>query len=248
MSGAVPLYPRRPLGLWASLVWGAAAIAAWLAAQAAIGSLLIGRFDDAVSGDTAALAAHGPFVSLVTLGAALAPLAVVAAALRAARRDLSDYLGLLLPARNYVVLGVVAIAVLIPLGDAASWLFGYAVTPQFVLDLYSSARDSGALLLLVLAIVVAAPIVEETLFRGFLLPSFAASPLGVWGALLLTSAAWALLHAQYEPFYLVQIIVLGILFGWLRLASGSSLLTIGLHGLVNLVSILQAAATVEWMR
>jgi len=143
---------------------------------------------------------------------------------------------------------VAILAVLLPAVDVISWLAGQAVTPQFVLDLYTSARDEGAILLLALALVVAAPVVEETLFRGFLLPGFAASPLGVWGAILLTSLLWAVLHAQYQPFYLAQIMALGALFGWLRLRSGSVVLTMGLHGLVNLMSIVQAAVTAEWLR
>ncbi len=63
---------------------------------------------------------------------------------------------------------------------------------------------------------------------------------------MFTSVTWALLHAQYQPFYLIQIIILGVLFGWLRLKSGSTLLTMMLHGLLNFVSLIQAALVVEW--
>jgi membrane protease YdiL (CAAX protease family) len=88
--------------------------------------------------------------------------------------------------------------------------------------------------------------VEEVLFRGFLLPGFAASRLGPTGAIAVTSVIWAAMHLQYQPFYLIQVFALGAAFGWLRLRSGSTLLTILLHGLVNLTSLVQAALIAEW--
>jgi len=245
--GANPVGPCRPWGLAASLAWGFAAIAAWLAAQIVLGDLLFEWFEsDGGEADAARLGSHAPFVSLVTLGAALVPLAVIVLAVRRSGCSLAEYLGLRGPDGRYLRLGLITLAILVPLVDLFSWFAGYAVTPQFVLDLYRTARDSGAVLLLVLAIVVVAPVVEEALFRGFLLPGLAASSLGASGAIALTSVAWALLHAQYQPFYLLQIIVLGGVFGWLRLRSGSTALTMLLHGLLNLAAMVQAAVIVEW--
>ena len=121
------------------------------------------------------------------------------------------------------------------------------MTPEFVLDIYRSAQGTGTLVLLAIALGVVAPLVEETIFRGFLLPGLARSVLGATGALLFTSLSWALLHVQYQPFYLVQIVILGVVFGWLRLKSNSTLLTIMLHGLLNLAALVQAAAIAEWV-
>ena len=100
-------------------------------------------------------------------------------------------------------------------------------------------------LVFILALVVAAPVMEELLFRGFLLRGYAASRLGPVGAVLLTSAAWASMHVQYEVFYVVQIFILGCVFGWLRLRSGSTTLTLILHGLVNLTAITQTVYIAE---
>src|SRR5690606_7008212 len=191
--------------------------------------------------------AHAPFVSVVTIGAAVVPLVVIALAVRATGCGIAGYLGLHAPERRYVVVvGLVALGVLIPLADLLSWLAGYPVTPEFVSGIYRSARDTGTLVLLVLALAVAAPPVEEIVFRGFLLPGLAPSILGATGAVLFTSLSWALLHAQYHPFYLIQIVLLGLVFGWLRLRSGSTLLTILLHGLLNLAALVQAGVIVEW--
>jgi membrane protease YdiL (CAAX protease family) len=110
-----------------------------------------------------------------------------------------------------------------------------------VVDAYKTALESGHVLTLAFALVVIAPLMEELLFRGFLFRGYAASRLGVVGAILLTSVIWASMHIQYEIFYIVQIIVLGCVFGWIRWRSGSTLLTIILHAIVNLTALLQVA-------
>lgn len=235
-----------PWGLAASIAWGFAAVALWLGAQIAIGELAAGWLFDGVPSDPDARITHAPFVSVVTIGAALMPLAVIVLAVRAAGCDAADYLGLRAPEARYLAIGLVTLAVLIPLVDLLSWLAGYPVTPEFVLNIYRSARDTGTLVMLAVALVVAAPVVEEIVFRGFLLPGLAQSILGATGALLFTSLSWALLHAQYQPFYLIQIVILGVVFGWLRLKSHSTLLTILLHGLLNLAALVQAAVIAEW--
>jgi len=44
-----------------------------------------------------------------------------------------------------------------------------------------------------------------------------------------------------------QIVLIGLLLGWLRWASGSTLLTILLHMLTNLGATLEAMIKVEWL-
>jgi membrane protease YdiL (CAAX protease family) len=55
------------------------------------------------------------------------------------------------------------------------------------------------------------------------------------------------MHVQYDWFTLGQIFCIGLLLGWLRWASGSTLLTIVLHILANLTATIQAAIKVEWL-
>jgi hypothetical protein len=40
-------------------------------------------------------------------------------------------------------------------------------------------------------------------------------------------------HLQYDYFVIAQIFIVGLILGWFRWVSGSVLLTILLHGLVN---------------
>jgi len=236
-----------PWGFAGSLAWGFTAVVLWLGAQIVVGEVVVATLFNDLSADPERRLAYAPFVSVVTLGAMIVPLVVIVAAVRAAHCDPAEYLGLRMPAARYLWIGLGTLAVVIPLVDLVSWLAGYPVTPDFVVEVYRSAEATGTLLLLAIALAVAAPVVEETIFRGFLLPGLAQSMLGTAGALLFTSLSWALLHAQYQPFYLIQIVLLGVVFGWLRLKSGSTLLTILLHGLLNLAALVQAAAIAEWV-
>jgi membrane protease YdiL (CAAX protease family) len=104
-------------------------------------------------------------------------------------------------------------------------------------DLYRDARASGALVLLLFIIVVAAPVAEEVLFRGFLYRGFAASRLGPFGAVVLTSAGWALAHPQYDWPIFTEVFCIGLLYGWIRQRGGSTTSTIILHGIQNAWSI-----------
>jgi membrane protease YdiL (CAAX protease family) len=236
----------QPWGPAATLAWGFGAVVLWLAIQIALGHLVARWMFGNMPADAGKLAAHAPFVAAVTISGIVVPLALIALAVRMAGCSLSDYLGLYWPSGRYLAIGIGVLAMLIPLVDLISWLAGYPITPSFVLNLYRSGRDTGTLIALAIALSVAAPVIEETIFRGFLLPGLAQSALRPAGAILLSSIAWAALHLQYQPFYLIQIVILGAAFGWLRLRSGSTLLTMLLHGLLNLASLTQAGVIVEW--
>jgi uncharacterized protein len=84
--------------------------------------------------------------------------------------------------------------------------------------------------------VVVAPMFEEILFRGFLFEGFLRSQVGLGGALLFTSAFWAVLHVQYGVFEIAAIFVLGIIIGLARYRTGSLWSAFLIHGVFNLAS------------
>jgi hypothetical protein len=90
-----------------------------------------------------------------------------------------------------------------------------------------------------------APAVEEITFRGFLYRGWSASRLGIFGAILLTSALWSLLHIQYDWIIIGQIFCIGLMFGCFRWLSGSTSLTIILHALMNFWGLLETIVTIE---
>ncbi len=81
-----------------------------------------------------------------------------------------------------------------------------------------------------------APIVEETLFRGFLWRGLAASRLGNWGAWLLTSVLFGASHAitySADPGTLILAAIMGLIFGLVRWRTGSSTAAMITHFLCN---------------
>jgi len=81
------------------------------------------------------------------------------------------------------------------------------------------------------AVVVLAPVAEEIVYRGFLLPWFA-SALGSGPALVVTSLVFGLAHSHYGWFMLVPAFH-GLVLGWARLRSGGVLAPILLHAAIN---------------
>jgi uncharacterized protein len=239
-----------PWKFWATSLWTGLAILVWLAVQLVV---MIGLFawfgvsDNASKAELEMIASHGVTVSLVAIAAVPAELAVIWLAVKRARCRFADYLALARPGRRDVLLGIACLVVLLPLADVVSYLAGRAIIPPFVAEMYRSARDSGTLPLLAVALVVAAPLAEELVFRGFVYRGLAASRVGVTGAIVISSAVWAAMHVQYEPFFMVHIFVIGLVFGYWRWRSGSTILTLILHAIVNACSLAQIAFMTEFM-
>lgn len=101
---------------------------------------------------------------------------------------------------------------------------------QFMIDL---SNTSNPLWLLILAIVVVVPIYEEIMFRGFIWSGFANSVLGVWGASIITSGIFAIIHLQYGMVEWLMIFALAMLFSFARIKTGSLWLPIFLHMMNN---------------
>jgi membrane protease YdiL (CAAX protease family) len=67
------------------------------------------------------------------------------------------------------------------------------------------------------------------MFRGFLYRGWARSPRAVLPAVVITSTLWAAGHVQYDWFVIPQIFLSGLLLGWVRWRSGSTMLTFAMH-------------------
>jgi len=158
---------------------------------------------------------------------------------RQAGSSAAEYLGLTLPRKCDVVIGIIVVSVFIVLIDGISWLSGRDLVTPFQLDMYRTASAAGWLPWLLLTAVVVAPIGEETLFRGFLFRGWHRSNRDAWAVIIVTALLWALVHPQYELYYMAQVLAYGLVLGWLRWVSGSTILTILLHGLINLEGMLE---------
>ena len=92
-----------------------------------------------------------------------------------------------------------------------------------------------------LALVVAAPIFEETFFRGFVFKGFAASPIGPGGAIAVTAALWAMMHTQYDAYGIATVFAIGVLLGVARWRTGSLWVPLAMHGVANVIATVEAA-------
>lgn len=155
------------------------------------------------------------------------------------------YLGLTLPRKRDLILGIITVIVFTAAADAIGRLFTDDLVTQFQLDIYRTAKAAGWLPWLGLALVVVAPIGEETLFRGFLFRGWYRSDRDAWVAIIATALLWALVHVQYNLYLIAQVFLYGLVLGWFRWKSGSTILTILLHGLVNLEGIVGTVIAVH---
>jgi membrane protease YdiL (CAAX protease family) len=185
-----------------------------------------------------ALSQHGGAIIVFIFVSAPVQVAILALA-AGYKGNISEYLGYKIPRRGEVVLCVAILAAMIAVGNTMSWLAGRSIVDRFQTDIYQAASSVGQLPLLLAAVVVLIPIGEETLFRGFLMRGWLRSPRSAWPVILATAALFAIIHVQYDWFLIGQVFAFGVLFGWARWATGSTLLTIALHALVNLEGMLE---------
>jgi membrane protease YdiL (CAAX protease family) len=152
--------------------------------------------------------------------------------------NLREYLGLTLPSKRHVLQWFCAIAAFCVLSDVISFLVGEPIVPEFMLKTYASLKAHW---ILWAALLLAAPLFEELFFRGFIIKGLSVFPLRWYGAVIISSAAWAVVHAQYDIFGVTWAFVLGLILGTGRVKTGSTLLTIFLHSFVNLGATVETA-------
>jgi membrane protease YdiL (CAAX protease family) len=249
---AAPPAPVRPLSGWSTVGWGVLAFCAWLAAEALVLIAFLVRWfarNPGVPIDVDRVAHDGYVVSIAAIAAMAVQCGVVILAIHRARQPIADYLGLVRrPRPREIVFCLGSVAILLVASDLLSLLIGHDLVPPFMVRVYETARSAGApaILLLLIAAVIAAPIGEEIMFRGFLFRGWVPA-LGVTGTIVVTSAIWAAIHVQYDWYGIVQVFSLGLLFGWVRARSGSTLLTMMMHSVCNIAATVETAVILDWL-
>lgn len=222
----------RPWGAVATASLALLIFAAFVAVQFATDFLFLHGRDtartDVASDDL------GSVLTLATLCAVPVGVAltVLAAALRGGLRP-AAYLGLRVPPLKGLWRWALYLGFFIGGFHLIEYALGRPFVTEFQVRVFSSA-DSVVLLLL--AIVIAAPVFEELLFRGFIFHGMAHTRLGPLGAVVLCSALWSAMHVQYAPVEMVMIFGGGLLLGYARWQTGSTYVPIALHALWNLIA------------
>jgi uncharacterized protein len=193
----------------------------------------------------------GPTRGGVLVGACAQTLLLLVAALVLQRRGAP---GLEAPgARGWLRMYFVGLGLLVTLGMRTLFLLAWlskvtSTAPEEVQHPLTGIAQSGPLgtlgwLLLAVAAVLLAPVGEELMFRGVLLP-WLRGWMGQAAALVLSAGIFASLHAFYGVF-VGWVFFLGLLMGWVRLASGGLRAPILLHVTVNGFALLMLARTLR---
>lgn len=227
-----------PWGFWATIVLSVLVLLVFGIISAAVGIAVAVAEADAGIGEFLIANATNGFIGFLGLSLA-APLSVglVLWFIRLkATLSVEEYLGLVRVRVKSLAVWFGLLALLLIGSDLLTLALDRPVAPDVMVELYATSRFAA---LAWFAVVVAAPVFEEVLFRGFMFRGIQASALGNRGAIVITAAAWAVIHIQYDAYLIATIFVLGILFGAARAVTGSLYPSIALHAAANLIATVE---------
>ncbi|MBL8566131.1 MAG: CPBP family intramembrane metalloprotease [Hyphomicrobiaceae bacterium] len=223
-----PAYrPRTPWPTGAALV-AAIGIVIFAMSAGLAGSLIVTPPADAPSGDGV-----WPFVAALSVSQLSAILLTIYAA-RAFRGRPRDVLSLRPPAQGAASYPV-ALVMMLAIFGCYTWIV-WLIDPNVVtkdVSPFVALMRSEAWWLALAAIAIGAPLMEELVFRGFLLSALSRSRLGFAAGSVVTSAFWTSLHASYSLFGLLEVFAVGLYFSWLLWRTGSLRVPIFCHAAYN---------------
>ncbi len=236
-------------GLLGTLLWGVIIAAVYVVVSTAAAGVYVGLTQSDLTPDEFSQAFlnaqfDGMAISLSTFATTLVCGLLLIIVIKLKRNsDLKEYLGLAFPSRRDTGRWLIWFAGLLIVLDLITYFLGKPIVPEFMWRIVSSLESRWVLWI---ALIVAAPLIEELFFRGFLIKGLAESPIGPAGAVVLTSAAWAVIHMQYDNYGIASIFVMGLVLGAARIKTGSTILTIFLHAVANLVASVETAIYVSY--
>lgn len=221
-------------------------LAAWVAAQTgvAVAAFFIAK-SQGVEIDPRSLGTDGFVTSLAVCVSA--PIMIAGSWLFARLRKgmtVQEYLCLHRPEKKQHTKWIFALCVLALLSDFVTVVvFRRPMVPDVIVEMYRTARFAP---LLWVSVVIAAPLGEETLFRGFLFRGIQNSRAGATGAILISSLSWSALHADlYDLYGVASVFVGGLLLGVARLKTNSIYVPIVMHALYGAIAIAEVAVYKE---
>lgn len=193
--------------------------------------------------DLDSLGSNGLFLAITTIVSM--PLVILVSLLFAKLRkrlSIKEYFCLYSPGKHQYIKWILGLLVFSLCSDGLSVLLGKPIIPEFMVHVYRTALFTP---LLWLALIIAAPLSEEVIFRGFLFKGIENSRIGGTGAILISSLGWAALHVQYDLYGIATVFVGGLLLGIARLKSQSIYVPIIMHMVWSLIAIIQTAIYVK---
>lgn len=180
----------------------------------------------------AGLGEDGIYISLSSIAVALVCIPLIK--FLAARRSVAPaaLLGLRQVEARVIVAWCITLAIFVLASDLLTTSLGRPIVPEFMTNVYARSPP----LLLLVALVVAAPAFEEVFFRGFLMGALRATGAPVLVAAVAPALAWAAIHLQYDLYGIATIFIMGLLLSAARLKSGSVAPCIAMHCLANSIA------------
>lgn len=228
---------NKPLwGPWATLVWGVLVVMAFMFTQLII--MLLYR-ELLLPGKVAnEIMLNGDAISFAEIIAACFAISLVFTIILFRRGySIQAYLRLYSVSKRLILNYLGIMLLVFALMFLASEITNHP-TPQVMIDIYASAKYPAVLWF---ALIIAAPLFEEILFRGFMFEGLQASAFGVGFAAVITSAIWAVIHMQYGAYEMLVIFLFGLLLCYAKVKSGSLYVPIMMHITMNLVATIEIA-------
>ncbi len=110
--------------------------------------------------------------------------------------------------------------------------------PDFMLEIRAQTNTFSDVIMLITAVCIVAPIMEEILFRGVGYGRLKNSKLRALGAILLSSLLFTLIHLQYNMIDMLSILLLALLLGYVRYKTDNIWYCIAMHFQVNVLSMI----------
>lgn len=227
---------KKPVwGFWATLGFGLLIGVIWIAFQS-VAAIVVGKklglsFNE--------LEFNGLALAIATIVSAFVAILLIFVFVKIREgANLQEYLAFKPISRKTLLAILGLMVVFMAMMEFLSRFLEKDIVPEFMLE---ATQSIGWLPLLWFAVIIAAPLVEEIFFRGFLLEGFRHSFMGNAGAIVLTSLLWAVIHLQYGLFEISLIFAMGLLFGYIRLKTGSIWSPIIMHAFNNLVSTIMVS-------
>ena len=229
---------------WGTVLWGTLIAVIFTVLQVFVFFVIVGLRNRGLSESDFGAALEsavndGTIISVATFATTVVCCALIAGIVKLKKHSvLRDYLAIRPVARGTLLKWMIVLACFLAASDLITILLGRPVVPDFMASAYATANPVW---LIWAAIVIAAPLFEETFFRGFLFRGFESSFMRPAGAVVVTAALWAAIHIQYDLHDILIIFVMGLLLGAARAHTGSLLLPLAMHSAGNLAATVEAA-------
>ncbi len=237
-------YKPLPWGFWATIGFSFLIIVMFFVAQivTAIGFDVVAKARHPEI-DLHSFGSHGLLLAIATCVSTPSTIALSLLFARLRKNiTIKEYFCLYRPGKGQYFKWTLAVFVFVLCSDMLTFILRKPIVPEFMLRAYTTAHFTP---LLWFAVIIAAPVGEETIFRGFIFKGIQHSPIGALGAILISSLGWSALHIQYDLYGVGTIFVMGLLLGTARLKSNSLSIPIMMHAIASLIATIEVAIYVN---